>query len=314
MSGLMNRFGRRGAEPGERGAEPAPPNERDVRGTLLTLDDLRSGQPRDQIEAAMRARCQTVTLDQHTILCRILGRYKMFVDSRDVGLAPHLMLDGYWEMWCTEFMLHRIRPGQVAWDVGANLGYYALLMAELVGGSGRVLALEPNPRLAQLCERSLALNGHWGSAEVRRLAAADRSDATLRFRAAISDPKNGRLLPEGHPAARPEEEEDTLEVAVRTARLDDLAEGPVDFIKIDVEGAEEQVWAGMQGVLDRSPGITVLMEFNALRCRDAAGTLAAIADRFALRELHYDALVRPVTIAEILPRREDTLLVLTRNE
>ncbi|WP_270934763.1 FkbM family methyltransferase [Falsiroseomonas oryzae] len=282
-------------------------------GSLLSLEELREAGRRGAQEA-IRARCQAVTLDQHTVLCRVLGRHKMLVDSRDLGLAPHLLLDGYWEFWCTRFMLERIRPGQVAWDVGANLGYYALLMADLVGPGGRVLALEPNPRLALLCERSLSLNGFADRAEVRRLAAAARNDATLRFRATLSDPKNGRLLPDGTPPPGPEEEADTLDIAVRSIRLDDAGEGPAHFVKIDVEGAEEAVWAGMQGLLDRSPAITVLMEFNAFRCAAPQDTLAAIAARFPLRELGLDCQVRPVAIAQILPRREDTLLVLTRGE
>jgi FkbM family methyltransferase len=304
MSGLIDMLSRRGATLTSAAA----------RGTLLTLDDLRAGGPRTALQAAIRARCQTVTIDAHTVLCRVLGKYKFFADSRDVGLSPHLMLDGYWEMWCTEFMLRRIRPGQTVWDVGANLGYYAVLMADLVGPQGRVVALEPNPRLALLCERSLALNGFWHTATVRRAAATDRGDATLRFRAPITDPKNGHLLFGSAPPPADEQDDDTLEVAVRTVRLDDLAEGPVDFIKVDVEGAEDRVWAGMQGVLDRSPDITVLMEFNAFRCQAPETTLREIAARFPLRELGFDAELHPMTIADILTRREDTLLVLARGE
>lgn len=281
-------------------------------GTLLTLDDLREDLPRHQLEAAIRARCQAVPVDAETILCRVLGRYKFFVDGRDQGLSPHLILDGYWEYWCTNFMLRRIRPGHVAWDVGANLGYYALLMADLVGPEGRVLALEPNPRLAELAARSLSLGGFWAPrAEVRRLAASDESDRTLRFRAALADPKNGRLVAGAAPA-EDGGDDDELDIAVRAMRLDDLTDGAVDFLKIDVEGAEEAVWRGMQRLLDRSPGITVLMEFNALRCRTPEATLRDIAGRFPLRELRLDAEVYEVEIAEILDRREDTLLVLTR--
>lgn len=300
MSGIMNLFRRRSS------GLSAPALER---GQLLTLDDLRGSTPRHEMEAAFRARCHTVPLDQHTVLCRVLGRYKFLVDSRDLGLAPHLMLDGYWEFWCTDFMLRRLKPGQVAWDIGANLGYYSVLMADLVGHAGSVLALEPNPRLAQLTERTLLLNGFRDRAKVQRLAAAERGGGVMRFHATLADPMNGRLLPEGEADAEPG---DLPGIAVRTTRLDDLGAGKVDFIKIDVEGAEEQVWAGMQGVLDRSPDITVLMEFNALRCQAAEATLNAIAARFPMRELRLDAHVVPVAISEILTRREDTMLVLTR--
>jgi FkbM family methyltransferase len=304
MSGFIQRLRRGRAALAD--AKPAA-------GTLLTLDDMRAAS-RTGLQAAARSRCQAVSLDRTTALCRVLGKYKVLVDSRDMGLAPHLLLDGYWEVWSTRYMLRRIRPGQVAWDVGANLGYFALLMADLVGLKGRVLALEPNPRLALLCERNLALNGFAHQARMRRIAASDRA-ATLRFRAALSDPKNGHLVPPGLPPAEAEEADiDTLEVAVPAMPLDALAEGPVDFVKIDVEGAEEQVWAGMQGMLDRSPAITVLMEFNAFRCGQAAETLRAIADRFPLRELRLDGHVHRVAAADILPRQEDTLLVLTRGE
>ncbi|WP_368415597.1 FkbM family methyltransferase [Falsiroseomonas sp.] len=282
-------------------------------GTLLELKDLRAAASRRVREAAIRSRCQSVPLDPHTVLCRVLGRYKFLVDSRDLGLSPHLMLDGYWESWCTEFMLRRIRRGQVAWDIGANLGYYAVLMADLVGPEGRVLALEPNPRLATLCARSLSLNGFWHNAEVQRLAAAEVSGETLRFRATISDPKNGRLVDAALPDAAARDE-DVLDFAVQAMRLDDLGQGAVDFIKIDVEGAEEQVWAGMQGLLDRSPAITVVMEFNALRCRAPGAMLDEAATRFPLRELALNGKVVPVTPADILPRREDTLLVLTNEK
>jgi FkbM family methyltransferase len=302
MNTLIGRLGRRSGL----GADPA------VRGHLLTLDDLRANLPRHELEAAIRARCQAVAVDGETILCRILGRYKFFADGRDHGLSPHLILDGYWEYWCTDFMLRRIRPGQVAWDVGANLGYYALLMSDLVGPEGRVLALEPNPRLADLAARSLSLNGFWPPrAEVRRLAASDESGRTLRFRAALADPKNGRLVAGAAPAESGDAG-DELDIAVRAMRLDDLTEGAVDFLKIDVEGAEEAVWRGMQRLLDRSPRITVLMEFNALRCREPEATLRDIAARFPLRELRLDAAIHGVHIADILGRTEDTLLVLMR--
>lgn len=276
-------------------------------GTLLRPEDLREG-ARAAMQAAIRARCQAVPLDAQTILCRVLGRYKMLVDGRDLGLGPHLLLDGYWEYWCTDFMLRRIRPGQVCLDVGANLGYYAVLMADLVGPGGRVLALEPNPRLAQLCARSLALNGFAARSAVHRLAAADRP-GTLRFRASLDDPKNGHVLD----GLVEEAEDGALEVAVRAAPLDEVMEGAADFIKIDVEGAEEKAWAGMQRLLDRSPGVTVLMEFNAFRCQAPAETLRSIADRFPLRELRLDGTVAEVAPAAILERTEDTLLVLTRD-
>jgi FkbM family methyltransferase len=240
----------------------------------------------------------------------VLGRYKFLVDSRDEGLAPHLLLDGYWEFWVTDLICRTVRPGQIVFDVGANLGYYAVLMAELVGPAGRVHAVEPNPRLANLTRRNLALNGFTGWSRLHRVAASDRAGTTMRFLVSPSDPKNGRILGANEPS--PPESEGFTELVVKGARLDDLCPDPVAFLKIDVEGAEEAVWNGMQGLLARSPDCIVLLEFNAGRCRDAAALLRDIAGRFPLRELGYDARIHPVSAETVLPRSEDTLLYLSR--
>ena len=84
--------------------------------------------------------------------------------------------------------------------------------------------------------------------------------------------------------------------------------------EIDVEGAEEAVWAGMHGLLDRSPNVVLLLEFNRDRGTDPVGLLRAIAARFPLRQLGANTHVTPVSEAEALGRDGDTLLVLTRQE
>jgi FkbM family methyltransferase len=287
------------------GTRPMPALARGMR--LLKPSDFAAG--RGVLAAAIRARCHTVPVEENTVLCRALGRYKLLVDSRDFGLAPHLMLDGYWELWTTRFIARLLKPGGVAWDVGANLGYFSVLMADAVGSGGRVIAFEPNPRLALLAARNLAMNGMSAWSEVRRAAVAARSGGTLRLRADFSDPKNGRVV---DPGAGLELAEDVLEVAAPTTRLDDVEPGRVDFIKIDVEGAEEAVWAGMQGTLDRNPGVTLLLEFNAARCREPARLVAEIAGRFPLRELRLDGRVVPVEANAMFDRTEDTMLVLTK--
>ena len=130
-------------------------------------------------EGLMRARCMAVPVDPETALCRVLGQWKMYVDLRDTGFAPHLMLEGYWEYWITDFVWRNVKPGQVALDLGANHGYYTLLLADLVGPGGRVHAFEPNPRLLELLRRNIALNGFWRVAEAREEAVGDGAGAPV---------------------------------------------------------------------------------------------------------------------------------------
>jgi FkbM family methyltransferase len=276
---------------------------------LLTLSDLQSDAP---LTAAIRARCHTVALGGHTVLCRALGRYKLLVDSRDLGVAPHLMLDGVWQLGTVRFLARRLRPGQVAWEVGAHAGCLTLLMAEAVGPEGRVLGFEPTPRLAALALRNLALNGLEARAEVRRLAVTARPGGTMRLRTRLSDPRNGRLVDPAEEPPDAEEDDDLLEVAVATTRLDDVEPGRVDLVLVDTEGSEEAVWAGMGGVLDRNPDAVVLLRFGRAQCREPARLLAEIAGRFPLRELGEDGRAAPVEANDLLDRPEATMLVLAR--
>jgi FkbM family methyltransferase len=263
-------------------------------------------------EGMMRARCMNVQVDATTILCRMLGRYKMYLDRRDVGFAPHLMFEGFWEFWLTEFIWRNVKPGQVALDVGANHGYYAVLMADLVGPEGMVHAFEPNPRMVQLLRQTAALNGFWQTIQTHPVALAAASGRPMLFFATEAEPKNGRLLYEAEASAamRSEAAANVYEVPVRS--LDDAMPGRVDFVKIDVEGAEELVWRGMQQMIARNPDIKIVMEFNPGRCRAASETLQEIAAQFPLREIGFDGQVHACTAEDILPRREDALLYLSK--
>jgi FkbM family methyltransferase len=70
-----------------------------------------------------------------------------------------------------------------------------------VGPRGKVFAFEPNPRLAELLDRNIALNGFWHVAEARAAAAGDRDGDTARLVVPVRDPKNGSpalpVLPDG---------------------------------------------------------------------------------------------------------------------
>jgi FkbM family methyltransferase len=274
---------------------------------IVTTSQLRDAANRVVSEGMMRARCMVVPVDPATAICRVLGRYKMYVDLRDRGFVPHLMFDGFWEYWITDFMWRNVAAGQVALDLGANHGYYTILLADLVGASGRVVAFEPNPRLGALLADTIAVNGFADCVTLQQVAVGE-GPGTLPFLVPLRDPKNGRLVAPGE--AAPDAEQHALhQVPVTT--LDAAIPGAVDFVKIDVEGAEEGVWRGMQGLIARSPGIRIVLEFNPRRCRDPQSVLGEIGARFALREITFDGVAVPCTAEEVLGRTEDTILYLS---
>lgn len=214
-----------------------------------------------------RALAQAVFVGDGTVLCRVLGRYRLFVAADDVGFGVHVMLDGAWETWLTRFMARRITPGMAVVDAGANHGYYTLLFAHLVGPQGRVAAIEPHPRTASLLRRSLYANGFQPWVTVFEMAAGATDDATVYLHAPDHEPKNAHL-------GTAEPVPGVTAFPVKGGRLAMmLADWPrVDFMKVDVEGAEEGFIDGAWPILERDRPRLVL-EFNACRCTDPAGLL-----------------------------------------
>jgi FkbM family methyltransferase len=268
--------------------------------------------PRQRNEAVIRELCTNAYLGGRRSLCRVLGRYKMIVDTTDVGLSSHLLLDGYWEMWLTELLTALVKPGMKVVDVGANLGYFSLLMADLVGKTGQVHAFEPNIDLARRMTQSLALNGFSDIATVHEQALADvEADVVLIVPA--DEPKNGHLLPADHPAAT----DDAVETRfMRTRRLDSYAElYDVDLIKIDADTSEMTIWQGMSEILKHGRPLTIVLEFARVRYADPGAFIDRIlSDGFSLSVITLDEGVQPINREAILaaPPTEDVMLVLVR--
>jgi len=140
-------------------------------------------------------------------------------------------------------IIELVRPGMVCWDVGANVGFYTLLFAELVGREGRVFAFEPLPRNVELLRRHVDMN-RYHNVRLFPCALGD-FDGDVTF-----DPGPNaymaRIAAEGRLQA-PCSRADTLLVAGEV-------EAP-DVIKIDVEGAEAGVLQGARRAMERHPVI-----------------------------------------------------------
>lgn len=142
-----------------------------------------------------------------------------------------------------------LHPGDVAIDVGANIGIYTLAMARQVGSTGRVHAFEPYKENADLLGLNVVRNGYSGFVTLHRAAVADKA-GTARLAINTHNAGMHRLAKEGS-------------AEVETVCLDDLFAGQrVDFVKIDVEGAEVAVLRGMRGILAANPDISLLVEYN----------------------------------------------------
>lgn len=264
---------------------------------------------RASVESASHKRSQHIYLGHSIALCRVLGKYKMYVDTRELGIVPHLCLEGFWESWITVFIARTVQAGWSCLDVGANFGYYTMLMADAVGPDGRIAAIEPNPDLVSFLRKSVSVNGFAAYTDVVDQAASDSSGREVELATDPMHSLNGSLFHSPQPGGQV--------FGVKTVSVDDLTEAwpRVDFIKVDAEGAEETIWQGMTRTIDRNPALTILLEFNAGRYSDPAAFVDRITQKgFALRYVGYDSEISPVTLRELLDNAggADFMLLLKR--
>jgi FkbM family methyltransferase len=252
---------------------------------------------RSDLEKWCRAQTQQAYLGNNTALCRVLGNLLMYVDTRDLSIAPHMLMNGFWEMWVTQAVCSYVKPGMRCIDVGANVGYYTLLLSEIVGERGEVRAYEPQRIPHDLLCESVGVNGFsWVS--VRRFAASDVVNMETRVMMYVNPAMSGSgsLLPWApHERLRDSMAQET----VYTSRLDMDCLDPVDFVKIDVQGHEMQVLEGMRGIIERSSRLAIAMEFSPKEHADATASLERILELgLTLKTIGTDGIPRPISIGE----------------
>lgn len=136
------------------------------------------------------------------------------------------------------FFRRYLKPGDVAVDVGANIGLYTLVCAVCVGKSGRVYAVEPSPRVFGYLQKNVALNPHRRHIQLFNCALGE-SDGVVRFSDESQDDRNGI------------DDSGAQEVPVRRLDALPISEASIALLKVDVEGYEKYVLDGATALLPR---------------------------------------------------------------
>lgn len=242
-------------------------------------------------------------------LVRLTCGHALYVDPLDEHVSANIILHGYWELWIHNVVLSLMKPGGRVVEVGANLGYYTMIMAGAVGPTGSVLTLEANPRLAQMVARSAQINGFSGRVKVVPKAALDRP-GSISFSVSRRNSGGGFVNPWG---IQPFEDGEVLEV--EAVRIDDLDTGPVDMIRMDAEGSEPFILRGAEATLRANPDIVICMEWSVVQI----GSRTSVPEfidwmsglGFKFWKIGYDSILSPVA-AKDLAGLEHCDLVLSR--
>jgi FkbM family methyltransferase len=178
-----------------------------------------------------------------------------------------------------------LKPGMVYYDVGANVGFFSIIAARLVGAEGRVFSFEPLPQNADQIAYNARLNG-FSNVSIRREAMGG-SDRTETFCTSL-EPTWGRLEAVGKRPMKPAEQ-----ISVGVRQLDTLCGHDQlpkpQLMKIDVEGAEIEVLSG---------GLATLAASRPLIVMELHSTNDAICD--ILEKLNYEVAL----IGSSVPVRE----------
>ncbi|MDG2422507.1 MAG: FkbM family methyltransferase [Phycisphaerales bacterium] len=199
------------------------------------------------------------------------------VDPRDFGVTFELHSTGTYEPFTRGACLDLLGPGMTFLDIGSHVGLYALPAARILKDGGRVIAFEPHPGNRALLEENVSRN------QVDNVTVVDAavSDAPGELELQVSPFNTGdHRLYRGNPGRG-------TGVRTRVVSIDEWCEqheiDRVDMVKIDVQGAEARVIAGMQKVIDRSDAMNIILEYTPWMLREAGDEPRALLDSLAER-------------------------------
>ncbi len=203
-----------------------------------------------------------VYLGNNKALTKTIWGQKIFVDTRDVSLTPHILVDGYWEMWITNVLLNVLKEGMTVVEVGANVGYYTLLVASKIGKHGKCFAFEANPEIFELLFRNVEVNGFLDRVILVNKAVANRT-GWLKFHKYHRHMGSSSItLPDRRTLENILDDIEMIDVEV--VSLDDYFSGKsvtIDILKMDAEGSEPLILKGARELLRCNSNLIIIMEW-----------------------------------------------------
>lgn len=196
-----------------------------------------------------------------------IGQINMWVDLRN-GLGQYYYIHQQYESFETCLIEQVARPGTTVVDIGANVGYYTLVLAKQIGPAGKVIAIEPDPSNMSLLRRNLQLN-HLDNVLCEQAAALDHEGETTLYLSDIND--GDHRVFDAQDDARFNQGKKRMKVVVRAIVVDKyMAElgKQADLVKVDIQGAEMLALPGMLNTLSH-PDVVLFCEFWPYALRQA---------------------------------------------
>jgi len=190
---------------------------------------------------------------------------KMYVNTNETGVVPRLLTSGVMEKYETGLFKKMIKENMRVVDIGANIGYYTLIAARLVGKKGVVYAFEPVPSNYKLLCKNIKENNYTNIIPISKAVSNKRGKSKLwldKIDLAIPSFSKDNVLFFSQEKAL--EKNNFVEAEVTT--LDRffknvVGNNKIDLIKIDTQGAEGHIIDGAEEILKNNNNLKIFMEF-----------------------------------------------------
>ena len=181
----------------------------------------------------------------------------MFGDSMFLDKLNTLKLRNgkIYEPFEIEIVRQVVKKGDTAIDIGAMIGCYTLVFAKLVGETGRVFAFEPEIENYEILKKNININGYKNT-KLAYMAVSDTDGYATLY---VNDGNLGM-----HSLGKPTYWKPKGVISVKTVRLDTCLSKScrVDFIKMDIQGAEGLALKGMERTLRDNKDVKMIIEYS----------------------------------------------------
>ena len=172
---------------------------------------------------------------------------------------------GWYEKTVTNYIFEHLKPNSSVLDIGANIGYYTLIMAKLVGNQGNVFAFEPEPSNFKILTKNIEANSYC-NIQAEKYVLSEHDGETKLF-LSNTDPGSHKIYSSPNVSKK--------NIIVDAISLDSYLKKhsidpeTINFVKIDVEGSEFGVLQGMKTILSKTNDLKIILEFDPIQFRES---------------------------------------------
>lgn len=230
----------------------------------------------------------------------IVNGKKLFIHKKDDPLSSSLYYYGNYEPFETSLFKKLIKSGDIVVDVGAHIGYYTLISSGLVGNTGKVFSFEPDPNNLVLLQRCVKVNRLANVTIVNK--AVSNVNEKINFYLSNENKGDNRMFIENNREKKIQVDCTTLDAYFAKSNH------KIDFIKMDIQGAEVKALQGMSKILRNNKDVILTIEFWPYGYSHAGSNTKELLDILMMNKFHLYNIGRNKASKKLVPISLENLL------